>query len=79
VPGLVLSERDIDVTFVVTQDCHCCRFTDCVVDCALPMDQDVWLGINAERAARLPVVRLKGDPPTGAYALALRRGQGKRD
>lgn len=112
----ILLDGILDVTFVVTEDCHRCRFTDCVsvcpVDCfrgdadmlyidprrcidcgacvpecpvdaiypegSLPDDQAAWLVINAERAALLPVVRIKEEPPKGAYALAFRRGQGKR-
>jgi ferredoxin len=104
------------LTFVVTEDCKLCRFTDCVeacpVDCfhaddemlyidpqrcidcgacvpvcpaeaiyaegALPSDQDIWLRINAERAAHLPVLNVKQAPLPGAYARAFRRGHGMR-
>lgn len=104
------------MTFVVTADCHRCRFTDCVavcpVDCfhgddemlyidphrcidcgacvpacpaeaiydagSLPDELDAWVGTNAERAPRLPVIRTKQPPYPGAYARAFRRGHGMR-
>lgn len=44
---------------------------------SLPDEHAEWLGINAERAARLPVVRVKEAPPPGAHALALQRGKGR--
>jgi ferredoxin len=101
------------LTFVVTEDCHRCRFTDCVevcpVDCfhgdaemlyidpqrcidcgvcvpvcpvdaivdegALVAENERWLAINAERSARLPVLRHKQPPLPGAHELALSRGR----
>lgn len=63
-------------------DCGACVPT-CPVEAiypegTLPEDQEAWLGINAERAPRLPVVREKQAPFPGAYALAFRRGHGMR-
>lgn len=103
------------MTFVVTDECRRCRFTDCVVACpvdcfhgdeemlyidparcidcgacvpecpveaifdkgSLPADRETWLGINEERAARLPVVREKQAPFPGAHARALERAKGR--
>lgn len=45
---------------------------------ALPPGEDPWLAINAERSARLPVLRERRDPLPGAYARAFRRGHGMR-
>jgi ferredoxin len=101
------------LTYVVTEDCHRCRFTDCVeacpVDCfhgdaemlyidpvrcidcgvcvptcpveaifdegSLPDRLQGWLAVNAERSARLPVVRERQPPLPGAHALALSRAR----
>jgi ferredoxin len=104
------------MTFVVTEDCQRCRFTDCVVVCpvdcfhgdaemlyidplrcidcgacvsecpveaivdegSLPEEHAAWLAINAERAARLPVVRVKQEPFPGAHERALRQSSRHR-
>ncbi len=92
------------MTFVVTENCHKCRFTDCVevcpvdcfhadgemlyidpeecIDCGacvpecpveaifdevdLPAAQKQWLAVNAERAAKLPVISKKEPALPGA-------------
>ncbi|HWA75536.1 MAG TPA: ferredoxin family protein [Polyangiaceae bacterium] len=100
------------MTFVVTENCRGCRYTDCVavcpVDCfhgdgemlyidpnrcidcgacipecpveaifeegTVPNDQAGWLLINADRAARLPVVNTRESPLKTAAARACELG-----
>jgi len=100
------------MTFVVTDHCQRCRYTDCVavcpVDCfhgddemlyidpttcidcgacvpecpveaiyeegTVPLELAHWLPVNAERAARLPVINQKCDPHPSASARAREFG-----
>lgn len=76
---------DDEMLYIDPQRCIDCGA--CVPECpveaiypegSLPDEHAAWLGINAERAPRLPVVREKQAPLAGAYARAFRRGQGVR-
>lgn len=76
---------DADMLYIDPKRCIDCGA--CVPECpveaiysegTLPADQAEWLAINAERAARLPVIREKQAPPPGAYERALRLGRGVR-
>jgi len=100
------------MTFIVTDNCRGCRYTDCVavcpVDCfhgddqmlyidpgvcidcgacepecpveaiysegALPEEHEAWLAINAERAAKLPVVNQQTEPLPSAAERAREFG-----
>jgi len=94
------------MTFVVTDNCSGCRFTECIlvcpvecfhyddemlyidpvecIDCAacvpecpvqaiyeeknLPEDKRGWIGINAERASKLPTCEAELEPLPGSEA-----------
>ena len=73
---------DAEMLYIDPQRCIDCGV--CVSTCpveaiydegSLPPGQERWLAINAERAPRLPVVRVKEAPFPGAHARALRRGR----
>jgi ferredoxin len=73
---------DAEMLYIDPQRCIDCGVCvpACPVDAiydegSLPPDEERWLAINAERAPKLPVVRVKEEPFPGAHALALRRGR----
>ena len=63
------------MTFVVTENCRRCRFTDCVAVCPveaiydesqLPDELREWVTVNAEKAKKLPVINETGEAFAGA-------------